>query len=334
MGNLSPLEYWKTILNNPLDVVDHFLNKGFLQDANSDVAELLQCSISSADLKVLAKERGIAHSGSKQTVAERLVKADSSGMLQLFRGKQFLKCSKKAGILVDKWQESEKYAESHAEKACSEALAQLRFEDATALAKNYFSTGGLPPPIKTKDVDDEVKPERAWIVTATGELPKDTDIEVYRAEETKAASVNFLNLISTTNLPRHAHFNQDTMRAIQISASMMQLWGRNKPPRWLLENVPVGEYDLEFEARVLLFTVQHIVSLRSMKQAGFTQAKILSSEDPNVCHVCSLDHQKIYPIDSCPVLPHENCTCERGCTCYATASNPDEDTNKTHSRSR
>jgi hypothetical protein len=320
IGNPSRLEYWKTILNNPLEVIDRFLNEGFLQEANLDLTELLQCTKSSAELKALAKERGVAHSGTKQTVSERLVKADSEGISQLFRGKTFLKCSMKARILVDEWNESEKYAESQAEKACFEALKQKRFEEATLLVRKYNSTGGLPEQAKSSEIDDSAKLKHTWIVTAAGELPKGTDIGIYRAEEAKAESIGFLTLIFTTKLLRHAHFDENTMQAVQLSASMMFLWGTNEPPRWLRDDASSGQCDLILEARMLLSAVYHITRLREIKQAGIGRVQILSSNGPDDCTVCCSDNKKTYPIDSCPILPHENCTCEMGCMCIATAS--------------
>lgn len=320
----SQLEYWHTIIKNPLEVIERFLSEGFIQEASADVSELLQCTKSSAELKALAKERGIGESGTKQALAERLVKADPAGMSQLFRGKKFLMCSTKGRILAEKFRESERYTEDQAKKACIEALSQLCFEEARLLAKNNFSTGGLPAPAETKKIDAEQKLKPDFIVTAKGVLPEGTDIEAYEAEEAKTACLNFLNLIFTTKLLRHAHFNQETMRTIQISAAMMSLWGTNKPPRWVEENAPDSEYDLAFEARMLLFTAQHIVSIQSIKQAGFSTVKIIGMDDSGVCQVCYSDSGKIYPVDSCPILPHENCTCEGGCACYAGPINTDE----------
>jgi hypothetical protein len=327
MGKPSQLEYWQTIIKNPLEVIERFLSEGFIQETNPDVAELLQCTKSSAELKALAKERGIGESGTKQVLAERLVKADPAGMSEFFRGRKFLTCSPKGRILADKFRESEKYAESHAEKLCFEALSQLRFEDARFLAKNYFSTGGLPAAAENKKIDAKPKLKPTYIVTAKGVLPKGTDIEEYEAEQAKAACLNFLNLIFTTKLLRHARFNQETMRAIQISAAMMELWGTNKPPRWMVESYRGADFDLEFEARMLEFTASHFVRIQSAKEAGISTIKIIGQDDPDVCPICRSDSEKIYPVDSCPILPHENCTCDGGCSCmFASNASFDEGT--------
>jgi hypothetical protein len=313
MEKPSQLEYWHTIIKNPLEVIEQFSNEGFIQETNPDISELLQCTKSSAELKALAKERGLGESGTKQKLAERLVKADLAGMSEFFRGRKFLTCSQKGNILADKFRESEKYAESHAEKLCFEALSQLRFEEARFLAKNYFSTGGLPAPARIKTSDEENR-KHHW-VTAKGALPEGTDIEEYEAEQAKVACLNFLNLIFTTKLLRHARFNQETMRAIQISAAMMELWGTNKPPRWMVESYRDADFDLEFEARMLEFTASHIVRIQSAKEAGISTVKIIGQDDPDVCPICLSDSEKIYPVDSCPILPHENCTCDGGCSC-------------------
>jgi hypothetical protein len=266
MGNPSQLQYWHTIIKNPQEVIERFLSEGFIQEINPDVSELLQCTKSSVQLKTLARERGVAESGTKQVLAERLVKADPAGISEFFRGRKFLTCSPKGIILVNKFRESEKYAENHAQKLCFEALSQLRFEDARFLAKNYFSAGGLPAPAENKKIIAQPKPKPRYIVTAKGELPEGTDIVAHEAEQAKAACLNFLNLIFTTKLLRHARFNQETMRAIQIAAAMTSLWGTNRPPRWMMESYRGADFDLEFEARMLEFTASHIVSIQSYKE--------------------------------------------------------------------
>jgi hypothetical protein len=314
MGNPPQLQYWQTIIENPMGVIERFLSEGFIQEANPDVSEFLQSTKTSVELKALARERGVAATGTKQVLAERLVKADPAGMSEFFHGRKFLTCSPKGRILADKFRESEKYAESHAEKLCFEALSQLRFEDARLLAKNYFSTGGLPAPAKIKSSDEENR-KHQWF-TAKGALPVGTDIEEYEAEQAKAGCLNYLNLIFTTKLLRHARFNQETMRAIQIAAAMSSFWGTGKPPRWMMENYRDADFDLEFESRMLKFTASHIVTIQGYKEAGYRTAQIVGQDDPEVCEVCRADNEKIYPVDSCPILPHENCTCDGGCSCF------------------
>jgi len=50
-------------------------------------------------------------------------------------------------------------------------------------------------------------------------------------------------------------------------------------------------------------------ALNKYRQAGITHVKILNN-DENVCEVCKEYKNKIYPIDSCPLLPvHPNCKC-------------------------
>lgn len=195
------------------------------------------------------------------------------------------------------------------------------------MAKNYFSTGGLPAS-ESKKIDDRPKSKPAFIVTAKGMLPEGTDIEAYEAEQSKAACLNFLNLIFTTKLLRHARFDRESMRAIQIAAAMTSLWGINKPPRWMMENYRNADFDLEFEARMLESTASHIVNILNYKEAGINTVKIIGQDDPEMCQICSSDNGKVYPVDSCPILPHENCTCDGGCPCYLATNDPSDEENE------
>ena len=201
------------------------------------------------------------------------------------------------------------------EQACMEALSEQRFEEAVLLLKKSSTTLNPSRPDTRTSTDTKAKPNYR-IETADGVLAEGMRIEDYEAERAKVASISFLNLIFTTKLLRHLRFDQNAMPAVQISASMMFLSGKNKLPRRLLEHQYGDQLDILEEARILLSTTYHITGLQSIKQAGFERVQISSSSDKGVCVICRSENQKIYAIDSCPLLPHESCTCEAGCGCY------------------
>ncbi|MEG0904184.1 MAG: minor capsid protein [Lachnospiraceae bacterium] len=51
-------------------------------------------------------------------------------------------------------------------------------------------------------------------------------------------------------------------------------------------------------------------SMQSYKDAGVKYVQIWAAKDERTCEECGQYHEKIYPIDKCPVLPfHPNCRC-------------------------
>jgi len=277
----SPIEmgktrYLQTSIANPPEVIERFLSEGFIQETNPDVSELLQCTNSSVELKALARERRVAESGSKQALAERLVKADPAGMSELFRGRRFLTCSPKGRLLVDKFRESEKYVEAQGQQLCFEALWELRLNDARLVVQK------------------------------------------------EAACIDYLKLIFALSLLGYASFNQLTVRAIQISAAMMYLWGISRPPRWLKERFSNAECDLEFEGNELLRSVHCVWEFKRFKNEGYRRKKWVTSGDELVRdshRAC--ERQGAIPIDQpfanglmFPRDPNGEASELNGCRCY------------------
>jgi hypothetical protein len=168
---------------NPKAVLDRLVSEGLLQECNSDLIRLLQTK-SSSDLKSMARAREIPHSGTKEILAKRLVKDDQAGMAQLFHGIDFLVCTVRGAMIVEKFQESEQEMKRQAERDALLALIKVR--------------------------------------------------------------------------------------------------------------------------------------LQEMKQTGIKRVKVLGSTE--TCPACRAESGKVYAIEAAPVLPHEGCSCERGCVCLLIAT--------------
>jgi hypothetical protein len=78
----------------------------------------------------------------------------------------------------------------------------------------------------------------------------------------------------------------------------------------------------EKQRKMPSFSVINAVNLKEITRVGIKQVKILASGLPDICPICRLENGKIYPFEAAPILPHENCTCERGCSCLLIANDP------------
>jgi hypothetical protein len=300
----SPIEmgktrYLQTSVPNPPEVIERFLREGFIQETNPAVSELLQCTNSSVELKALAREKGVSESGSKQELAERLVKADPAGMSEIFRGRKYLTCSPKGRMLVDKFRESEKYVEAHGQQLCFEALSELRLDDARLVAQKEAACLDYLKLIFTPSLLGYAAFNPATVRA----------IQISRSYKLYYATGK--------------SFNPATVRAIQISAAMMSLWGVSRLPRWIKERLSNAECDLEFEGNELLSSVHCVREFQRLKGDGYRRKKWVTSGDELVRdshRAC--EQQGAIPIDQpfanglmYPRDPNGDASELRGCRC-------------------
>lgn len=289
VSELRGLATWTDVLNeNPHSVVERFVNDGLLQECNSDLVRLLQTK-SSSDLKLMATARKIPHSGTKETLAKRLVKADPTGMGQLFHSKAYHTCTPRGAVVVEKFHESEKEIQRQAEQETFLALTEERLKDACLSVAAFEASRLFPRGLGMN-----------W-----QEYDCDRDLTV-------------LQIIFSTPLKRLASFDQDTIFRLRVTASMMHLWGTNKPPACL----PTDGRDLSVESRMLLSSALGAVSLQEIKRTRIKRVQVLASGLPGICSICRSENGKVYPVEAAPVLPHENCTCKAGCCCLLIATDP------------
>ena len=136
--------------------------------------------------------------------------------------------------------------------------------------------------------------------------------------------LTILQVIFTTHLKRLVSFDENIILRLRVTASMMHLWGTNKPympSPWL----PTDGRDWAVESRMLLFSALNAVNLQEIKRMRFKQVKVVASGLPGICSTCRSENGKIYPIDTAPVLPHETCRCKMGCGCIIVVVEPDDD---------
>jgi hypothetical protein len=254
---------------------------GLLQDGNGELALLLQ-SKSKDELRALAKTRSLSQSGTKETIARRLVTADPTGMGEIFCGKDYLICTPKGELIVDRFIEAEELLRVKAELASQSALKTRQYADAFAIVGQF---------------------------EASRPFPRSTDCD-------STHDLDVLNEIGTVRLKQCATTSDSTVMSLRVAAGMMYLWGTNKPEKWLTDS------DKKFanQAMVILSAATAKVRLREMKRTGIKRVEMLSSGRDDMCVVCRKDDRTIYDISSAPELPHEDCTCEFGCACMLIAA--------------
>jgi len=287
INSLRGLDVWRSALGaEPDNVISRFIELGFLQDGCNDLVALLQTK-SANDLKNLAETRGLGKSGTKETIAKRLVKCDPDGMRTLFLGENYLVCTPRGRLIVEKYLESETEIRKQCEQVVISALEGQRWIDACLMVASFEASRVFPRGIGM-------------------------DWKNYNSNH----DLFVLKQISECNLQRHASFGENIISKLRVSAAEMHLWGTNKPSA-------IGtstDFDWAIESRMILFSALGAIQLQEMKSVGIKRVKILGSGSSDVCPICKSVNEKIYRIDAAPILPHENCTCENGCCCLLVAN--------------
>jgi len=285
--SLRSLDIWRSALNaEPADIISRFSELGFLQEGCNDLVALLQTK-SANDLKSLADSMGLGKSGTKETLAKRLVKYNPEAMRTLFLGKSYLVCTPKGRMIVEKYLESEAEIKKQCEQSVISALENQRWDDACHLVASFEASRVFSRGIGM-------------------------DWNNYNSNH----DLFVLKQIFECHLPRHATFNENFISKFRVSAAEMHLWGTNKPSAIGLNT----DFDWAVESRMILFSALGAIQLQEMKLAGIEHVKILGSGSSDVCSICKSANNKVYRINAAPSLPHENCTCENGCCCLFVAN--------------
>ncbi len=286
-SELRGLNTWVQALGqSPESIIACFINTHMLQTGSADVEMLLQ-SKSKDDLKALTKTRDLSQSGTKEVLAKRLIKADPNGMNALFCGRTYLTCTMRGRLIVDQYVDSEYDLKAKAERATEAALRSQRYCDACEIVAKYEASRIFPRGVGI-------------------------DWDSYSATR----DLEILNEITTFNPGHHSDIPEQVLFSLRVSAGMMNLWGTNRPEKWLTG----PEKEFTTEAHVLLSAAIEKVRFREMKSSGVKRVTVLGTGRDDVCLVCKKIDGISYPITSAPELPHQNCTCQYGCGCMLIAA--------------
>ena len=293
-SSLSEIHLHKDCLESlgakPEEIVKRMLSEGLVR--HPDLVSVIPSAFGSAELKSLARERGLPVSGTKPVLAQRLVTADEAGMAALVDNSKYFECTNAGRKLVRDHELSEKEFKRGTQEACMTALKDGRYSDAAVIVANYEAT--------------RVHKRGIGIDRNDYDLTED-DI--------------LLNLIFSSIPKRLQKLSDDELLQIRIATGMNHLWGTNDPCPWL--TIDVKEHvDPDVSSMTLL---SHAINLRKVQRltaAGFKNAKI-SGSSLCTCRECFKQKDKIYPIDAVPNVPFDECNCENGCGCIVSPPSRD-----------
>jgi hypothetical protein len=276
---------WEEVLNeSPQKAIKRFVDEGLL--TNADLDTVVSYKYKLADLKSLLRQRGLAVSGVKEDLVQRLIQADRMGMMQSVSGIELLVCSQAGREIAERYIALEKDKRAEVERQTIGYLEKRMFREACLVVASYeagqvFSRG--------MGVDwKRYNPNR--------------DIEMLR--DIYGNKPEILSNLDNTKL-----------YSLQTAAGMMLLWGESKATRWLPVDFETGlSMDNESAARMILFNAQSTATLKQYGDSGVAKyVEVLAT--PNSCESCKKLEGKRYRVDLAPKLPNPHCTHKLGCRC-------------------
>lgn len=278
--------HWESELGEPpIVTVQRFIQMGLLTAAS--LARTVEYRHSAAELKTLAKERGLKVSGRKDELAQRLVDTDSTGMEILVREKPVFTCSQEARAVVEQYMSAKSDALDLALNEVRSSLAARDFATAIVTARTYQSKQIviLPPnPLlltePTKSLDEEV----AYLKTVFSLRPKILQGLNSEDRESLAAAIVLGHLFNKSP----ANFVPSTFKGLP-------------------------KFTQEVTVRMMEFHVMHMEQIDKWRVAGVKKASVQGCGDS--CEACKKLAGKVGKLDDLPELPYENCTCRMGCRC-------------------
>ena len=156
------------------------------------------------ELKDMLKQRGLAVSGRKDEMIQRLVQADTEGMKKAAGGLSLLECTAIGHEVVAQYIAVEREKRARVEQEVLEHLNRRKFKEASMTVATYEAEQVFP---------------RGLGIDWKYHNP-DRDIEM-------------LNLIFRSKPKIIAKLGDDKLPALRLGAGMMALWGRNSAKEWL-----------------------------------------------------------------------------------------------------
>lgn len=276
---------WEKVLNeSPQKAIKRFIDEGMI--VNADLDTIVSYKYKVSELKDLLKQRGLAVSGTKDELVQRLIQVDKEGMMKLISGMELLTCTQTGREIAEQYIASEKEKRTKVEHQVIDYLAKRMFKEASLTVANYEAEQVFP---RGMGIDwKHYNPNR--------------DIEILK--NIYGNKPEILSKLENAKL--------DSLRP---AAGMMLLWGESTATKWLPTDFETGlSMDNDSAARMLLFNSQNKETLKQYGESGVVQyVEILAT--PNSCESCKKLQGKRYKVNEAPKLPNPNCTHELGCRC-------------------
>jgi hypothetical protein len=276
---------WQQVIGMSVDVFrETFIERVLLRGANAH--EALIGSQTVVTLRQFAKERGLAISGSKSTLAARLL---AHGPPRPPVPDDFLIWTEAGRIRFEQFQTERESARSSALQSISAYLTEGNVRGALALVRGYqkqwheddlFPTHGLFLVPK----EAERLAETQWILTRTPALLRSLPDDLLAVCRTAAA-------LAALGFP-------DPFRTLtKRSATAFGTWEASH--MW------------EHAARA------HFERQSLLRDFPTARGELLSFDDALRCQACRTASDKVMPLAQLPPLPHPQCTSPAGCRCTA-----------------
>ncbi len=278
---------WKTVLGeSPKQAIKRFIDEDLLVLA--DLSKQIDYKYKVTELKDMLKKRGLAVTGRKDEIIQRLVKADTTGMGEVVSGLTVYVCSERGREIANQYITNVESKRMRIEQQILENFRKRRFREASVMMASYESEQVFP-----------------------------RDLGVDWKQHNPARDIEMLELIFSGKPKILARLNNEQLDTLRFAAGMMILWGTNKGNKWLPPDFKTGiEMDVDTAARMLLFYASHIKNLNHYKQNKdvIKQVQISAAGDSS-CDACKNISSKIFKLNDVPELPYEHCTHEKGCRC-------------------
>ena len=285
VDDFAESDAWKTVLGEaPKQAIRRFLNEGMLVQA--DLSAQLDYKYKVNELKDMLKQRGLAVSGRKGDLIQRLVQADPEGMKQTVAGLRILLCSEQGREIAEQYVANEKAKRSKVEQQVLDYLQQRKFKEASITVASYEAEQVFPRGIGI-----------GW------------------KHYNPARDMAMLNIIFSGKPRILASLSDSHLDKLRLVAGMMYLWGTNQCKEWLPPNFETDlAMDNDAAARMFVFYASHQISLADYKRSGVVkQVEISATQDS--CNACKRIAGKRYKLNEVPELPYEHCMHQMGCRC-------------------
>lgn len=267
-------ERWKAALGEgEEDALQRFLDARLLILCSP--SERLASKFQYKELKVMLRVRGLKLAGRKDEMAERLCRADFTGMERNIAGVNLLKWSEEgrqlAGVFFSRRNEMQ--------RAAAAALREKNPELACRLVCEFEDALGFPdiPMIQSK-------PDLADVSNVFSATPKIL-----------------------------AGVKQESLEYLRIAAAMAFLGLKHDPLTDSLETGIRLEGPAA--VAMINSYIQNHRNIESWRTSGLVRTvKIVCSAD-GPCKVCARLSKRTWPIEDVPEIPYEHCTSDEGCKC-------------------
>jgi len=287
-GISRPDDWARVLRTTPTSAAHKFLTNGFLKAADLEMS--IQSGFNANQWKTLAKERGIAVSGTKKALAQRLASADADGMIKLLSGQQFYICTASGQAAVEEFEFANSRAKQDAEAASLANLQLGKLRDACLIVSSYETLQVFP---RGLGMD--------WKNYGRG------------------SELRTLESIFNTCPARFVNLPSEKLTTLRAAAGMLHIWGVSDATPWL-DNIQLENelWSPEIAARMFLFLARHLQRVEEFKAAGFGKVVVFVN-DADQCPECRKHAGKKFRLDEVPNVPFDQCTCPNGCLCMVNA---------------